>query len=605
MRLFKHPLWKQFTNIAWPFFASESRTKAIGGIIILAVLLLAVNGMNLINSYVMRGFMTALEQRQPSRFYLFGLALAAVFGLATIGEAFQFFTEQRTGLLWRGWLTRHLLDRYLAHRAYHRLSVNQSIDNPDQRISEDIKTFTTSSLSFFVLLLNSALTQALFLGVLWSITPWLVLTAVLYSAAGSLGTIVLGRRLVPLNNYQLQKEADFRFALGRVREHGELGGTKSRLLDRFEAVVENFQAIVRVTRNVGFFTREYNYLIQILPAVVVAPLYMYHGADFGVVAQAAMAFGQVVGAFSLIVTKYQEMSTFAAVVNRLGSMWEATASAPAPAADAETPVPSEKESPQAGREGSQREQHPPRIERQEDARRVAYEKLTLWTPQDKRLLIRELSLEVPEGKRLLVSGPDGSGKTALGLATAGLWGAGEGTVICPKIGDIMFLPQRLYTATGCLRDLLLYGVSQDEVDDEQLRAALRDVGLGVLAEQTGGLDSQWDWSNDLSTGDRRALALARLLLAKPRFALLDGVPWQFAPARLEHLYEALARSPITYISLGGPADLKSYHDLWLELHGDGKWQLRQTNNLDGEHSRSQENGRPESERVVVGSENQR
>lgn len=337
MRLFEHPLWKRFTTIARPLFLSEERTKVIGGFVILAVLLLAVNGMNFLNSYVMRDFMTALEQRQPSRCYLFGLALAGVFGLAAVGEAFQFFTEQRTGLVWRGWLTRRLLDRYLAHQASHRLSDNHSIDNPDERISEDIKTFTTSSLSFFVLGLNSVLTLALFLGVLWSIAPWLVLTAVLYSAAGTLGTILLGRRLVPLNNRQLQKEADFRFALVRLRQRGESdlesddrGGANHRLRDRFEAVVENFKSIVRVTRNVGFFTREYNYLIQVIPALVVAPLYIHKGADFGIVAQAAMAFGQVVGAFSLIVTKYQEMSAFAAVVNRLGSMWEATAPAHEP-----------------------------------------------------------------------------------------------------------------------------------------------------------------------------------------------------------------------------------------------------------------------------------
>ncbi len=223
MRIFKHPLWSRFTAIAWPFFVSEARTKAISGLAVLTVLLLAVNGMNFINSYVMRDFMTALEQRHAHRFFLFGLTLAGVFGLAAIGEAFQFYTEQRMGLVWREWLTRRLLDRYLAHRAYHRLTVNQSIDNPDERISEDVKTFTTSSLSFIVLLLNAVLTLSLFLGVLWSITPWLVLTAVVYSAAGSLGTILLARRLVPLNNHQLQKEADFRFALGRVRERGESG----------------------------------------------------------------------------------------------------------------------------------------------------------------------------------------------------------------------------------------------------------------------------------------------------------------------------------------------------------------------------------------------
>lgn len=568
MRIFKHPLWSRFTTIAGPFFVSEARTKAIGGLVILAVLLLVVNGLNFINSYVMRDFMTALEQKHAHRFYIFGLVLAAVFGLASIGEAIQYFVEQRTGLLWREWLTRRLLDRYLAHRAYHRLTINQSIDNPDERISEDAKTFTTSSLSFIVLLLNSALTLCLFLGVLWSITPWLVLTAVLYSLGGSLGTILLGRKLVPLNNRQLQKEADFRFTLVRVREHGEADGrdeTANRLLDRFNKLVRNFRDIIAVTRNVGFFTREYNYLIQILPAVVVASLYFRNQVEFGAIAQAAMAFGQVVGAFSLIVTKFQELSTYAAVVNRLSSMWEATESAGAPSEDGAT-APSE--------EG--KETPPPRIERAVDNERAAYENLTLWTPRDKRLLVRDLTLEVPQGRRLLISGPSSGGKSVLCLASAGLWGAGRGKIIAPDKEHVMFLPQRLYTTTGRLRDLLLAGLDGVTIDDERLRDALRDVGLDYLAENREGLDSEWDWPHDLSAGDQHALALARLLLAQPRFAFLDGVPWALTPPRVQHLYEALARSPITYVSAGHPAGLQPYHDLWLELLGDGRWRLRES-----------------------------
>ncbi len=329
MHIFKHPLWSRFVLIARPYFASEARGKAIGGLCILAGLLLTVNGMNFINSYIMRYFMTALEQQQ-ARFFYYGLALAGVFGLASIGEAFQYYTEQHMGLTWRQWLTHQLLDRFLAYRARHRLTGNK-IDNPDERISEDAKTFTTSTLSFTVLILNALLALSLFLGVLWSITPWLVLTAVLYSAAGSLGTILLGRKLVPLNNDQLRKEADFRFALVKVRQHsdpdnpnGEEAPTEEQLLDRFKKLVENFRNIICVTRNVGIFTREFNYLIQIIPALVVAPLYIHNRVEFGAIPQAAMAFAQVVGAFSLIVTKFQEASTLAAVINRLGGLWEAT-----------------------------------------------------------------------------------------------------------------------------------------------------------------------------------------------------------------------------------------------------------------------------------------
>ena len=574
IRAFKRPLWSRFVTIAWPFFVSEARAKAIAALSVMVLLLVTVNGLNFVNSYVMRDFMTELVQGDGYRFYIFGGILAGVFGLASIAEAFAYYAEQRLGLIWREWLTRRLIDRYLEHRAYHRLSVNQSIDNPDQRISEDTKTFTTSSLSFIVLIVNSVLTLLAFLGILWSITPWLVLTAVLYSAAGSLGTILLGRRLVPLNNRQLQKEADFRFALGRVREHGDADshadgreGAKPRLLERLNALVANFREIISVTRNVGFFTKEYNYLIQIIPALVVAPLFFRKQVEFGTIPQAAMAFSQVVGAFSLIVTKFQEVSTFAAVANRLGSMWEATQSADEGAAPAERPASAEE------RDGAERE--PARIERITDNHRVAYQGLTLWTPKGKRVLLRDLTVEVPEGKRMIASGPRHVGKTPLCLATAGLWGAGSGKIVCPDLNQIMFLPQRLYTATGRLRDLLLYGLDHEEPDDEQLRAALCDVGLDRLGRDANGLDSEWDWTNDLSAGDRHALALARLLLAKPRFAVLDGVPWELGPSRIGRLYQALARTSITYISFGDPSGLLPYHDIWLELSGEGKWRVKE------------------------------
>jgi putative ATP-binding cassette transporter len=334
MRFFKHPLWTRFAKVAWPFFVSEARGQAIGALVILVTLLLAVNGLNILISYVMRDFMTALEQRHTVRFYTFAGILAGVFGLATIGEAFAYYTEQRLGLTWRQRLTRRLLERYLQSRADPQRNGNQAIDNPDERISEDVKTFTTSSLSFIVLIVNGLLALIAFLGVLWSITPWLVLAAVLYAAAGSLGTILLGRRLMPLNNQQLRKEGDFRYALGRAREQADSAGhlddqsdEKRQLLDKLNALVENFRAIIRVTLHVGFFTREYNYLNQIIPAAVVAPLYFSGQVEFGTIPQAAMAFGQVLGAFSLIVTKFQELSTFAAVTNRLGTMWEATKAA--------------------------------------------------------------------------------------------------------------------------------------------------------------------------------------------------------------------------------------------------------------------------------------
>ena len=492
-----------------------------------------------------------------------------MFTASTVVETFARYIEQRLGLVWRDWLTRRFLDRYLGGRAYRRLAEEGRVDNPDQRISEDVRTFTANSLTFVILLFNAVVTFVAFAGVLWSITPWLFLAAVVYAAVGSLGTILVGRRLVALNNAQLQKEADFRYGLGRVREHGgavaQLAGEgeeKSRLTGRLQALVDNFRSIIVVSRNLMFFTTAYDYMPQIIPALLVAPLYIQGGVPFGTITQAAMAFSQLLGAFSLIVRQFQDLSAYAAVVGRLGVLWEATEPAAEPTPST---VPASVPSVAA--------KHPeaPAVEVAANGRRVAYEGVTLRTPQEGRLLVRDLNLEEPQGKRLLITGPSGAGKTALLLATAGLWHGGEGRIIRPE--HVMFIPQHPYTAPGQLRDLLLYGLGAGGASDDRIWSVLKEVGLDAVAERQGGLDAERDWADILSWGEQRALAVARLLLAGPRFAFLDDTAESLETPHLERLYRALARSAITYASVGMHPALGAFHDLRLALYGDGGWRV--------------------------------
>jgi vitamin B12/bleomycin/antimicrobial peptide transport system ATP-binding/permease protein len=570
-------LWTRLVTIATPYFRSSARHGAQTGLAILIVLLLSVNGLNVVNSYVGRYFMDALGERNLREFYLFALALAGVFAASTAVQVVSTFVQQKIVLRWREWLTVHLLDRYLADRAYRRLSIHSDVDNPDQRISEDIRTFTDSTIGFLVLLFNAILTFIAFAGVLWSIRPILLLAAAAYAVLGSLGTILLGRPLVKLDNLQLKKEADFRFALGRVREHSgtvaQLGGEGDegvRLRTRLDSLVSNFRAIIGVSRNLGFFTTMYNFLPQIIPVILAAPLYIRGIVELGVVMQSSMAFSQVLAAFSLIVTQFQALSAYAAVVTRLGGLWEATepqeAAAPAlaPAVVAESPVPL------PGVAAANRS----------EGHRVSYQQLTLRTPEEGRPLVRALSLEVTEGKRVLVVGPSGAGKTALLLATAGMWESGEGRVVCPEDGGVMFLPKQPHAISGSLRELLQYGTHR-HIPDDRLRSALREVGLASLAIRPGGLDVDRDWAEALSPGELELAAFAGLLAAAPCFAFLDDPASSLDAAGVKRVYEALARRPITYVSVAGHFDLYKYHDIVLELHGDGTWNVQST---DGVHT---------------------
>ena len=353
MRVFKNPLWGRLRKVGLPFFARGPHRAAWGGLGLVLLLLLTINGLNIVNSFVGRDFMSALAERHIGRFYFLAAMLACVFAGSTVAEAINNYVQQRLGLRWREWLTRLLIDRYLAERACHHLAGRDDIDNPDQRISQDARSFTDASLSFLVLLINGLLTMIAFVGVLWSITPWLVATALGYAALGSLGTVLLGRRLVGLDNQQLRKEADFRYALVQVRDRAEAGapvqdGHHGKLNERLAAVVANFRGIITINLRLGLFTGGYNYLTQIIPAAVVAPLYIRGEVEFGTVTQAAMAFSQVLGAFSLLVSQFQNLSSYAAVTNRLGQLWEATE----PPASGCNPPPSTHARGQAGESAS-------------------------------------------------------------------------------------------------------------------------------------------------------------------------------------------------------------------------------------------------------------
>src|SRR5277367_1249177 len=246
------------------------RAKLIFAVIL--VLLLAANGLNVANSFVNRNLMSAIEERRIGEFIRQAQLTLAVFAGSTIVAVLARFAEERLGLLWREFLTKRCIAAYMADGTYHRLATSGDLANPDQRIAEDTRAFTATTLSFALMAINSAFTILAFSGVLWSISPTLFVISVVYAALGSYLTIKLARPLVQLNSDQLDREASFRSALIHIRENAQavmLGGRAeeqvARLKDRLGQLVENFRRITTVNRNVGFFSTGYNWLIQLIP----------------------------------------------------------------------------------------------------------------------------------------------------------------------------------------------------------------------------------------------------------------------------------------------------------------------------------------------------
>ncbi len=546
--------WRQLAKTVRPLFAPAVRTHTLAGLALLVALALSLNGLNVVNSYVGRGFMTSLADREVAAFYRYGFYYLGVFLASTIVAVSSQFAQDRLALFWRQSLTTHLVDQYLDRHAYYHLHAVAEIDNPDQRLSEDVRSFTATLLSFLMILLNSSITIVSFAVILCSIDTRLFLAAVGYAVVGSLATVLLGHRLVSLNYQQLNKEADLRYALVRIREYTEpialLRGEPeedNQVRERLAQVVAVVKRVIGVNRNIGFFTSFFNYLAPILPIILVAPSFLRHEIEFGQVTQSAMAFTQFLGGLAVFIAQFQNISNFAAVITRLGTLKSSIHMAQLPIHG--------------------------QIQLRQDDTRVAYEKLTLTTSEENRVLIEELSLEIPRGRRLLVQGSDGAGKIALFRATAGLWDAGSGTIVRPHAEQMMFLPHKPYTILGTLRDQALYGLHDRGIRDEQLRETLHSLKLDPVVERVGGLDAERDWPATLSVGEQQLLAFARLLLASPPFAFLDQVVNALSPSRGEQLYQLLAASSITYLSIGDHGQIRPYHDWKLEIAEDGQWSM--------------------------------
>ena len=351
---------RRFIQAVKALLTSEVRRSAIILLVLLLVFALSVNGLNVVNSYVGRDFMSAIAERNLRGFVRLALLYIGVFAASTAVAVIYRFTEERLGLVWRSWLTKRVTVGYLAQRTYLHLKESAEITNPDQRIADDIRMFTATTLSFTLIFLNGTLAALSFSGVLLAISPLLFGVAVGYAALGTIATVYLGRPLVGLNYRQSDYEAHFRAELIHVRENAEsiaVSHREARLLGRLlssiEQFTDNFRWIISVNRNLGFFTTGYNYLIQIIPTLIVAPSFIRGDIEFGVITQSAMAFAQLLGAFSLIVNQFGSISSFAAVVARLGALAEAVDST----TSARTT-----------------------IETVDDANRLAFEKLTLRSP---------------------------------------------------------------------------------------------------------------------------------------------------------------------------------------------------------------------------------
>jgi len=566
IRLTPSTVWR----IAAPYFRSED--KFAGRLLLASVIALElmVVGINVLLNQWNNRFYTAVQEKNWDGFVremgLFCLLAFCYIALAV----YQLYLNQWLQIRWRQWLTRHYLGEWLHQSNHYRMQLQgDAADNPDQRISDDVKMFVDHTLNICLRLLNAVVTLASFVVILWGLSAeapltvfgsefhipgYLVWGALIYAVLGTALTHWIGSPLIGLDFEQQRYEADFRFTLVRVRENSEqialLGGEgaeRQRLLERFGHVVRNWHQIMNRTMRLTAFTSSYAQAAVVFPYLLVAPAYFFTGKiQLGGMTQTASAFSSVQEALSIFVTIYARLAEWRAVIARLDGFEQMIERA------------------------SRLKMSAPSLNvvRPEDAGEIELQQLLVRLPNGTPLVAAD-ALLIHDKDHLLLSGPSGAGKSTLLRAIAGVWPFGSGVIAIPAKSTLMMLPQRPYFPVASLHAAIAYPSEPDAFSADLVKEVLTAVGLPQLASR---LQENGHWNRMFSLGEQQRLGIARALLHRPQFLFLDEATASLDEVSEAALYRLLAErlAATTVVSIGHRSTLEAFHTRKVVLAREGE-----------------------------------
>jgi len=566
--LLKRARWaKQFWRLSGMYFIPRTRGWIAWRPILTVALLLLLTVMSVrldvLLTYQSNGLYTALQNLDAPTFWKY----IGIFGvLATVNVIlvlFSFWVGQAQIIHWRLWLNQRMVGDWLGGTAYHRMRfVKDPVDNPDQRIQQDITSYADDSQSLALGAVSSSVSLVSFTIILWSLSGPLtvfglqipramVFLAFVYVIIATVLAFRIGRPLIRLNFLNELLTASYRYNLVRIRDNSEniafYRGEQvenAGLMGRFVAVIANTWAIVYRSLKFQGFNLAISQIAVIFPIIIQAPRFFSQQITLGDVTQTAQAFGQVEGSLSFFRLAYDDFASYKASLNRLTQLLDANEEARA------LPVARTEERPDG----------------------FGVRDLDVRLP-DGTPLLTDLDLDLRSGESLLVKGPSGSGKTTLLRSLAGLWPYVDGTIDRPMNGQAMFCGQAPYLPLGTLRTGLAYPAPAETLSDDVAADILRAVQLGHLAER---LDVETDWSKTLSPGEQQRLAFGRILITRPSLAFFDETTSALDEG-MEHAIYGLVRDRMpdcTIVSVGHRSSLENLHSNELTLLGEGRWEAR-------------------------------
>jgi putative ATP-binding cassette transporter len=539
--------WHRIWHLVIPYWRSEEKGKAW-------LLLIAVIGLSLFNVAISvivnrwyRDFYNSLENKDVAAFTHLMLFFCGIAAVAILAAVYRLYLTQMLTIRWRRWLTEKHFARWLDHKNYYHLEQGGYTDNPDQRLSEDLNSFTSDTLSLVLGLISTVVSLVSFSIILWGVSGsievfgitvpgYMFWCALVYAGVGSWLAHLIGRRLIGLSNNQQRYEADLRFAMIRIRENAESialydgePNENRRLNNRFGKVWHNFWTIMQVQKRLKFFTTGYGQIAIIFPFVVAAPRYFAGKIQLGELMQINSAFGNVQENFSWFIDAYVTLAGWKATSDRLLSFRQAM---------------------------SDNEARPRDIKVAHQGSQVQVDDLDL-SVSGGRTLLGGASLAVAAGERVMLSGRSGSGKSTLLRAMGNLWSSGAGRITLPN-ERALFLPQRPYLPIGSLREALSYPQPVADYPAERYAQVLETCRLPHLVSR---LDESNHWQRMLSPGEQQRLAFARALLYAPKWLYMDEATSAMDEEDEASLYQALIDElpGLSIISVGHRSSLKRFH----------------------------------------------